>query len=102
MATTCTGRGDTDGGHCCWINGEVCQFLFTDRGGTPRCRLFSDWGNLKNLEEWLAAPIGQWFADRYPDSECGDWPQNIPEVMASGSGVCCWNEVVEVSLGNVG
>lgn len=95
----CTGRGDRDGGHCCWIDGEICGFLFTDRGGTPRCRLYSEWGNLTELAEWVDAPVGRWFADRYPGFECGDWPQNIPEVMARGAGLCCWNE--EVSLGNL-
>jgi len=95
----CNGRGDTDGGHCCWINGEVCGFLFIDRGGTPRCRLHSEWGNLMELKEWADAPIGRWFADRYPGYECKDWPQNIPEAMAL-SGRCCWN--TEVSLGDLG
>ena len=97
----CTGKGDTDGGHCCWINGELCQFLFTDRGGTPRCKLHAEWGNLTELAEWVNAPIGQWFTERHPGFECGDWPQNIPEAMAL-DGRCCWNEVVEVTLGNVG
>ena len=94
---TCTGRGDTDGGHCCYINGEVCQFLFTDRGGTPRCKLFSEWGNLYEVGEWVNSPVGQWFADKYPGFECGDWPQNIPAVMAS-NGRCCWNDTVKVAL----
>lgn len=98
----CTGRGDTDGGHCCYINGEVCQFLFTDRGGTPRCKLFSEWGKLDLNNEWVNSPIGSWFASRYPGYECGDWPQNIPAVMESQAGKCCWNDAVEVTLGNVG
>lgn len=90
--TVCTGRGDTDGGHCCWIAGEVCKFLFTDRGGTPRCALFDEWHRLHELEEWRYSPIGDWFAANYPGYTCKDWPQNIPEVMASTAGKCCWNE----------
>jgi len=97
----CTGRGDTDGGHCCWIHGEICEFLFVNRGGWRRCRLHSDWGNLTELAEWANAPIGQWFAENHPGYDCGDWPQNIPEVMAKERGLCCWNETVEVNLGNM-
>ena len=92
----CNGRGD-NGGHCCVINGEVCGFLFTDRGGTPRCSLFDEWGRLADNPEWVAAPVGRWFAEQHPGYDCGDWPQNIPEVMAeveSGrvnpTAVCCW------------
>lgn len=82
----CTGRGDTDGGHCCWIAGEVCQFLFTDRGGTPRCGVWDEMGG----PAWQNAPVGRWYADAYPGFTCIDWPQNIPEVMAGGIGLCCW------------
>jgi hypothetical protein len=89
----CSGKGG-NGGHCCWINGEVCQFLFTDRGGTPRCQLYSDWGNLYEIGEWVNSPIGEWFALNHPGLECADWPQNIPEAMESPTGKCCWQEVV--------
>ena len=82
---TCTGRGD-NGGHCCWINGQVCQFLFTDRGGTPRCGVWDTQGS----PEWQAAPVGRWFAKRHPGKTCKDWPQRLPGVMALGVGLCCW------------
>jgi len=97
----CTGKGDTDGGHCCWINGEVCGFLFIDRGGTPRCGLWGEWGDLASNVEWVKAPIGRWFAENHPGYDCSDWPQNIPEAMAL-PGRCCWNTEVEVSLGDLG
>jgi len=91
MATvSCSGRGDTDGGHCCYIAGEVCGFLFVDRGGTPRCTLFDEWGKLGDNSDWVAAPVGQWFAENYPGFDCGDWPQAIPSVMGAGAGLCCW------------
>ena len=83
---TCTGQGDVGGGHCCWINGEVCQFLFTNREGIPRCSIWDD----MPTPEWKQAPVGQMFAKRWPWKTCRDWPQKIPEVMAKGVGLCCW------------
>jgi hypothetical protein len=86
----CTGRG-ANGDHCCYIAGKVCQFLFTDRGGTPRCSIFEE----QPTPEWEAAPVGRWFAESYPGFNCRDWPQNIPKVMAKADltgpfGLCCW------------
>ena len=91
MGVTCNGRGQGDGGHCCYIAGEVCQFLFTDRGGTPRCGVWDE----MDTDGWQAAPVGVWFAENYPGYTCKDWPQNIPEVMAQAETagpfyVCCW------------
>lgn len=91
---SCTGRG-ANGDHCCYIGGTVCQFLFTDRGGSPRCSLYDEWGHLVGNPEWAAAPVGKWFAENYPGYTCADWPQNIPEVMAAAPTagpfyVCCW------------
>ena len=83
---TCTGRGDTDGGHCCWIEGQLCQFY--DNG----CSLYDQWGTLTSNPEWLAAPVGKAFAERWPGLECKDWPQNIPTVMTVGIGLCCWRD----------
>jgi hypothetical protein len=92
--TVCTGRG-ANGDHCCYIAGKVCEFLFTDRGGTPRCSLFDQWGSLSDNPEWTRAPVGQWFAETYPGFDCKDWPQNLPAVMAKADitgpfGLCCW------------
>lgn len=92
----CNGRGDRDGGHCCWIGGEVCELLTHDESGTPRC---SVWGEFDN-PVWLESRVGRWFADGYPGFTCADWPQNIPEAMSSTSGKCCWQEVVP--LGDLG
>ena len=91
----CTGRG-ADGDHCCYIGGKVCEFLFTDRGGTPRCSIFDQFdGDQHPSQEWLDAPVGQWFLETHPGYHCGDWPQNIPKVMAKADitgpyGLCCW------------
>lgn len=74
--------------HCCWIAGAVCKYLTADL----LCGLYDQWGTLKDNPEWQAAPIGQWFARRYPGYECKDWPQNIPVVMAEGVGLCCWSD----------
>lgn len=90
----CNGRGDS-GGHCCWIKGQVCEFLFVNRGGTPRCSLWDE----MPTPEWENAPVGQWFAETRPGYTCRDWPQNIPEVMAEGVGLCCWQEVADGNLG---
>lgn len=91
----CTGRGD-NGDHCCYINGGVCEFLFINRVGIPRCRI---WDTMDS-DEWRGAPVGHWMADKYPGFDCQDWPQNIPgllERVNSGkidtinpSAVCCW------------
>lgn len=85
----CTGTGD-NGDHCCYIAGEVCEFLFINRGGVPRCTLIDEWGRLADNPKWVAAPVGQWFADNHPGFDCGDWPQRIPQVMRTAIGLCCW------------
>ena len=90
----CNGRGSA-GDHCCYINGEVCEFLSADNEGTPRCSLFQKWGSLYDDPVWRNAPAGRYFAEHYPGFECGDWPQNIPGVMAREPDAgpfyaCCW------------
>ncbi len=90
----CTGRGDTNGGHCCYIEGKVCEFLFVNRGGVPRCSIWDEMDSNK----WRRSEVGKWFAKTYPGFNCQDWPQNIPEAMAAGRGLCCWNEPVEVVI----
>jgi len=88
---TCTGRGDGKGGHCCWIAGEVCEFLFTDRGGTPRCGVWDEMSS----PEWEVAPVGLMFAEKWPGKTCKDWPQKIPALMEREPemgpfALCCW------------
>ena len=83
---TCTGNGDS-GDHCCYINGKICEFL-TYEDSLPRCSL---WGRpLKDLYIWKISPVGRWFDATHPGYDCYDWPQNIPEAMAAGRGLCCW------------
>ena len=87
----CNGRGDGGGGHCCWIDGKVCEFLFTDRGGTPRCMV---WDKM-DTGRWRNSPVGQWFEEHHPGYTCRDWPQNIPELMQREPemgpfSLCCW------------
>lgn len=76
----------TDREHCCWIKGVVCEFLTPDL----LCGLYDQWGTLTENAEWLAAPVGKMFTTRWPGYECRDWPQNIPEVMTVGIGLCCF------------
>lgn len=83
----CNGRGDS-GDHCCYIEGEVCQFLDVS-GDTPRCTIWVEMDSPK----WKKAPVGKWFAKVHPGFNCHDWPQNIPKVMQKpGVNLCCWNE----------
>lgn len=84
--TVCTGRGDK-GDHCCVIEGQVCEFLFTDRGGTPRCSVWDE----MDTDKWRESPVGKWMTERYPGFNCRDWPQNIPEVMTTHRNLCCWS-----------
>ena len=79
-------RGD----HCCWINGEECEFLLFE-DGMARCALWSE--DMKGLKSWQLAPVGRWFAETHPGFDCKDWPQNIPDEMEKGIGLCCWQEV---------
>lgn len=86
MGMTCTGRG-SNGGHCCWISGVVCPLL-VEVDGLPRCAVWGRWDSVEYLETAAAA----WFEASWPGRgyTCADWPQNIPEVMAEGIGLCCW------------
>lgn len=92
---TCEGRGD-QGDHCCYIEGRVCGFLVVV-AGQPRCSIWD--GVMVGNPVWEQAPVGQFFARRYPGYDCRDWPQNIPELMTkvtSGeinpAAVCCWGD----------
>lgn len=86
--SACNGRGD-GGDHCCYIYGKVCQFLVRVNG-LPRCSLWPYANRLADVAEWRSAPVGQRFAEKNPGYDCKDWPQNIPEVMATGIGLCCY------------
>jgi len=89
--TKCTGKG-VGGDHCCYIAGRVC--VFYDNG----CSLLVELGTWEKVHtdiRWKSAPVAQYFADHYPGFGCGDWPQNIPEVMSKQLGafhLCCWSD----------
>lgn len=90
----CSGRGDVDSGHCCWIDGELCAYL-DQSGPVPRCKL---WGKMSG-PRWERSKAGQWYAKFHPGFTCEDWPQNIPAVMADPNvGKCCWNPPVKVEI----
>ena len=92
----CTGQG-ANGSHCCYIGGQVCYYL-DDSEPTPRCSLLVElgsWDKVHKDRRWKRSVVGVWFKDRYPGYGCGDWPQNIPEVMndepdAGPFYACCW------------
>jgi hypothetical protein len=77
---TCNGRG-ANGGHCCWLGGVECEYV-----ENSRCTI---WDRIPS-PFYAATYAGRYMAERYPGYTCRDWPQNIPEVMAEGIGLCCW------------
>lgn len=85
--TVCNGQGDR-GGHCCWHDGEVCSLLDTS-GPVPRCSVWGRWDS----EPYLSSDAAAFYEGRWPGRgyTCADWPQNIPEVMERGVGLCCWS-----------
>ncbi len=78
----CNGRGDADGGHCCWVSGKVCEFLVdntTPGAGRFRCGLMSELGSWDRVHaDSRYAPLSIHWKGR---ALCGDW-QPSP-------GVCC-------------
>ena len=97
----CTGQGDGPARHCCWIDGKICYYLTHDGTGLPRCSLLVElgtWDKVHKDRRWKRSIVGLWFKARYPGYGCGDWPQNIPEAMAAGRGLCCWNPPVIVEI----
>ena len=78
----CTGRGDKNGGHCCWISGSVCEFLVDNKtagDGRFRCGLMVELGSWDKVHtDPRYAPLAIHWKNQ---SFCGDWqPQ---------AGVCC-------------
>ncbi len=82
MGVKCTGRGDKDGGHCCWVSGSVCQYLVDNKtvgDGRFRCGLMlelEDWAKVHTDERYKPLAI-HWKNQ----SLCGDWQP--------AKGVCC-------------
>lgn len=100
--STCHSNGTE---HCCWIGGVACPHLGENivMGRRWACTLlveYGSWGAVYESVEYQATAAAAFFTENHPGKGCGDWPQNIPEVMAEGIGLCCWN--TEVSLGNLG
>ena len=92
---TCLGM---NAAHCCWIGGKECPHLEegTVEGRRWACGLFrvhETWEAVYKTAEYKATDAATMFAVGYPGYGCGDWPQNIPEAMASLSGKCCFQEV---------
>ena len=68
----CTGRGDADGGHCCWVAGKVCEFLIENHEGRRfACGLMVELGDWQLVHiDGRYAPIAETFA---VEGLCGDW-----------------------------
>lgn len=88
----CHGQGPE---HCCWV-GATCEFLTSTPERRFACSLFIELGSWEAVHadlRYRQAPIGRYFASRYPGFGCGDFPQNIPAVMDDPhAGKCCWGE----------
>ena len=72
----CTGRGTLDGDHCCYVNGEVCDYLErgTVAGRTFACGLRRELGSWDAVhEDERYQPIqAVWDAGGVITS-CGGW-----------------------------
>ncbi len=88
----CTGNSTE---HCCWINGVVCPYLEenTVEGRRWACgllRKLGSWEAVYDSSEYQTSDAAAMFTAVWPGFGCGDWPQDIPGVLASPSGNCCW------------
>ena len=85
----CAGNAET---HCCWVGGEVCQYLEenTVSGRRWACglrRKLGDWDAVldspeykKNIAPVFAAP------DRLVKINCRDWPDQPEGIKCTGCG----------------
>jgi hypothetical protein len=100
----CHGNGED---HCCYLGKYgVCQYVEenTVPGRRWTCGLYRELGSWEAVyadRRYQTSDAGRFMAERFPGYGCGDWPQNIPDVMQSTKGKCCYHEA-EVTLGNVG
>jgi hypothetical protein len=76
VGLACTGRGTAGGSHCCFVDGEVCEFL-QDSGVVGDERFHC--GLRAELGSWVAVhadlryqPIGEHFTS-VGTALCGDW-----------------------------
>lgn len=81
----CTGRGGANGDHCCWIAGEVCEYMIENYEGRRfACALrveLGDWATVYADPRY--APIAA-SLQITNTALCGDWFDN--------ANTCC-NEV---------
>lgn len=76
MPAVCDGEGDTDGDHCCYVDGVPCPHLEVD-GSTGRryaCGLFVElgsWDAVHTDPRYLADVQPTW--DRVGIESCGSW-----------------------------
>lgn len=94
----CHGNGPD---HCCTIQGVTCPYLEegTVKGRRWACGLLRELGSWEAVytdPRYQASAAAAYFADRHPGYGCGDWPQNIPGLLAevgiriAPAAVCCW------------
>ena len=65
--------------HCCWFNGEQCQYVGpSDKPGFIwQCKLrveTPDWETVHQSPEYITNIKPKWAEIGYPDRDCGDWP----------------------------
>lgn len=96
----CDGQGDSDGDHCCWVEGEPCQHLVVD-GPTGRrfaCGLRTElgsWALVHADPRYLAHPKPEWVR-LGTVGDCGEWEGY------EGRPQCCFARETAVTLdGNV-
>ncbi len=88
---TCSGVGG-GGDHCCWIDGEECEYLV--RTPLPRCSLLLElgtWNKVHKDTRWKRSSAGKWFKKFHPGYGCGDWPQKIDPPPVGGW--CCFEKL---------
>jgi len=66
--------------HCCWLFGEVCQYLRRAPQGSEykwRCSLreqVNSWDDVYQMQEYQTNVQPKLDAMGYGDIGCGDWP----------------------------
>ena len=91
---TCHGNGED---HCCWLGGEVCQYLEenTVPGRRWACGLRRRAGSWSAVYESVAYRRNVKPKLRALNVvDCGDWPQLAPDVVGS---LCCFETPIEVT-----
>lgn len=73
----CIGRGDSRGDHCCYVGGEVCEYLIENHEGRRfACGLRAELGSWEAVhDDARYAPIALIFNEAGV-SLCGEWQPN--------------------------